>query len=427
MDHLVFAIIPLAIFLFALISGRLQSSIITPPMAFVAVGLLIGPIGLGMFHIEIEGELVKILAEITLVLILFTDASRIHLRTLREGYQIPLRMLGIGLPLTIASGAFVAHLLIPEFSFWEVALLAALLAPTDAALGQAVVSNPRVPVRMRQALNVESGLNDGLALPIILFLISMASIEQDMSSTGFWVGFVLQQILLGAGIGIAIGYVGGKLIAYTSKIGWMNYVFQEISSIALAIGCFAVAELFGGNGFIAAFVGGLTLGNTSREICTCLYEFIEAEGQLLALLTFLVFGTGMVVFALNHPEIHWFIIILFSLLSLTLIRMIPVAISLIGLKLRFDSQLYLGWFGPRGIATILFGLIVVEETGIVHGDAIFAIAMITVLTSVFAHGLTASPLAKVYADRLAPMEGEDDMPEQMPVVEIQPKFPFTGK
>jgi len=426
MNPLGLGLIALAIILYGLVSGRLQKSIITPPMAFALFGLFLGPLVLNIFHFEIESEFIKILAEVTLVLILFSDASRIHLRTLRSNFQIPTRMLLIGLPLTLVIGSGVAWMLFGEFMFWEAALLAALLAPTDAALGQAVVSNPKVPVRMRQALNVESGLNDGLALPFVLFLLEMANIEPAMHTLSHWLGFIFQQVLLGIGMGVLLGFAGGKLIEKASRSGAMNHVFMEISSIALAVSCFAFAELVGGNGFIAAFIGGLTLGNVSKVACECLYEFAEAEGQLLTLITFLVYGSGMVIFAVHQPDMNWPIVILFSLLSLTLIRMIPISLSLVGMKLKVQSHLYLGWFGPRGIASILFGLIVLEETGIVHREEIFAIVMTTVFFSIFAHGLTAWPFANAYADNLASAGETEIMPEHEDVPDIQLRYPFIG-
>jgi NhaP-type Na+/H+ or K+/H+ antiporter len=425
MEHLTFVLVALFILIFGLFSGRFQRSIITAPIAFVGFGLIAGPLGFNLIHVDAEGELVKLLAELTLVLILFSDASRIHFKTLRSEYSIPLRLLGIGLPLTFIFGALIAAVFFEALAIWEAALIAAILSPTDAALGQAVVSNKRVPIRIRQALNVESGLNDGLALPLVLLLISLASVESGSESLSFWLGFTAQQVFLGLAAGVGIGFLGAKLIVKATETKSMNMVFQELSAVAMALLCFAFAELVGGNGFIAAFVGGLTLGNISKHACESLHEFAEAEGQLLTLITFLIFGAGMVALAVGVENWSWMYVV-YGLLSLTVIRIIPVVLSTIGLKLRWDSILYLGWFGPRGIASILFGLLVLEESGIPYHEEIFAIVVTTVLISVFAHGITAWPLAQKYADRLDKSKHEVDMPEHMDVPELPPRIPFVN-
>ena len=286
-------VVALSILAFGLISGRIEKSVITAPMVFCSFGLLVGRWGLGVVPDDIETPLIDVLATVTLVLVLFTDASRIDLQLLRRKHDLPVRLLGIGLPLTVALGAIVAILLLPGITGWEVALLAAILAPTDAALGQAVVNSPRLPVRIRQALNVESGLNDGLVLPIVLVFLSLAAGQYE-KETAEWLRFAFLQVSLGPLAGIVVGLVGGKLVMWGQRTEWMNHSFQDLSSLGLSLLAYASAELIGGNGFIAAFCAGLTLGNTARSICSCLYEFAEAEGQLLTLLVFMVFGAIMV-------------------------------------------------------------------------------------------------------------------------------------
>ena len=384
----IFVILATFILGFGLLSGRLQSTIITPPMVFVGFGILLYTTNI--IHLDLENEVVRLLAELTLIMILFEDASRINLSLLRKHYQIPARLLAIGMPLTIGLGAIIAVILFPNFSIWEACILAVILAPTDAALGQAVVSNPRVPSRIRQALNVESGLNDGIAVPVILIFISLASSVEGGQSVNYWIGFVGGQLILGPIVGIALGYIGGQLIQWGTRNGWMDSNFQRLSGVALALLCFSVAELVGGNGFISAFVAGLVFGNTARSICHCVHEFMEAEGQLLGLFTFLLFGLVMVPAATNMitPTI-----ILYALLSLTLIRILPTFISMIQMKLQVDTLAFLGWFGPRGIASVIFGLQVLEHDQLAHAEEIFAIAVITILISVYAHGLTAVPFA----------------------------------
>ncbi|MEE9595579.1 MAG: cation:proton antiporter, partial [Acidiferrobacterales bacterium] len=339
MESLAFIVVAVCILGFGLVSGRLQNSVITPPIVFVLFGLLVSPRALGWVEFELDSRFIHTLAELTLVLVLFTDAARIDLRLLRREHDLPVRLLVIGLPLTIVAGTLVAAVMLDTLTFWEAAVLAAILAPTDAALGQAVVSSERVPVRIRQALNVESGLNDGIALPVILILLSIAGAAEHSQSATYWVQFAALQVILGPLVGIGVGYFGGKLIERAAHIGWINHAFQDLSALGLSLLAFAGAELIGGNGFIAAFCAGLTLGNCSRAICTCLYEFAEAEGQLLTLLIFMVFGALMLPMTLDH--FSW-MVLAYGVLSLTLIRIVPVVISLVGAGLRWQTVSFLG-------------------------------------------------------------------------------------
>ncbi len=387
-------------------------------MAFVAFGFCLGPHGLGILDLGVGHGGIHFLAELTLVVVLFTDASRIDLKLLRRDHDIPVRLLTLGLPLTVVLGAGLATLLLPQFNFWECALLAAVLAPTDAALGQAVVSSPKLPVRIRQSLNVESGLNDGIALPGVLILLSVACALGNPGDVGYWVQFTAKQVILGPLVGIAVGYLGGKLLESGNRRGWINVSFLNLSALALALIAFAGAELVHGNGFIAAFTAGLAFGNFSRAVCE-VHTFAEAEGQLLSLLIFLIFGAVMVPEAL---ELATFPILLYSLLSLTVIRMLPVTLSLLGSRLRPGTVLFLGWFGPRGIASILFGLLIVQNSSLPNHEGLVPIVTLTVLLSIFGHGITANPLADLYARQTETMDPEAS-PEHLPVSEMPLRLP----
>lgn len=414
MNLLIVSVVALAVLLFGLVSNRLEKTVITPPMAFTVFGFLLAMLGFGQF--ELDESLIELLAEITLILVLFTDATRIDLKVFRREYGLSLRLLGLGLPLTIILGTFFAALLFDFLTIWEAALLAAILAPTDAALGQAVVSSERIPVRIRQTLNVESGLNDGLVLPVILLFISIIALE--MQSVNMWLSFVGLQLLLAPIVGVIVGLVGGWLVNKASESKWMNQTFTQISALALAFLAFGLAELVGGNGFIAAFVAGLSLGNSHKDASHQLYEFAEAEGQLLTLFVFLIFGALMVSPAL--AVISWQIG-LYAILSLTIIRMLPVAISLIGTRLQFDTVLFLGWFGPRGIASLIYGLLLFEHE-LSNREPIFHIIVLTVLASTFLHGLTAVPFANAYGNKAEAMKDEPDMPELEPISEMPLRY-----
>ncbi len=395
------AVVALAICFFAAISRKAERSPLSPPMFFLAVGFFLGGEGLGWMNLDVGEEGIHVLAELTLVLVLFTDAARIDLKCLRRERNLPARLLGIGMPLTIAAGAAVALAVLPGLGWTEALLLAAILAPTDAALGQAVVSNPSVPVRIRQSLNVESGLNDGIALPVVLVFAALAGALEEAGDAGSWLRFAALAVTLGPLVGWAVGFVGGRVVGWGTRSGWINDAFQRISGLGLALLAFGAAELVGGNGFIAAFAAGLTLGNTARGVCTCLYEFGEAEGQLLTLLVFLAFGAVMLPEALPYATGAT---LLYALLSLTVVRMVPVALSLLGTGLRPASVAFLGWFGPRGLASILFALLVVEQDSLESGSFLLAVVVLTVLGSTFLHGLTAYPLARRYGEYSAAME-----------------------
>jgi NhaP-type Na+/H+ or K+/H+ antiporter len=285
---------------------------------------------------------------------------------------------------------------------WEAALLAALLAPTDAALGQSVISEKVVPVRIRQAINIESGLNDGIALPVVLLFAALAAMSHDATPAGEWVRFGLFQIIFGPLAGIVIGYAGARSLDLAIERDWAGTAFQGIGILSLAVFTYVAAELIGGNGFIAAFVGGMVFGNSIRHKCTFLFEFMESEGQLLMLITFMVFGAALLPEGLAHLNA---MTVLYAALSLTLIRMIPIAISLLGSGVRLPTQLFLGWFGPRGLASILFVLLILEGSEIAHKEQLLSITVITVALSALLHGISAAPIAKRFG-RLAGQMGE---------------------
>ncbi len=412
MDPTVLVAIGAIILAFGAISRRAEHSILTPPIAFVLVGFALSDRAAGWLDLAPDDDVIHGLAELTLVLVLFTDAARIDLACLRRERSLPVRLLAIGLPLTIGLGALAAAAMFPGLGVAGAVLLAAMLAPTDAALGQAVISNPLVPVRIRQTLNVESGLNDGIVLPAVLILAALAGMHPASGDVSHWLGFLALQLLLGPIVGAAVGYLGGQLVQRAAQGGWSNAPFQRLSGLGLALLAFAGAEWVGGNGFISAFVSGLVLGNTARAACTGLYEFGEAEGQLLTLLVFLVFGAAMVPDALSHLDAR---IVAYALLSLTLFRMLPVALSLLGSGLRPASFAFVGWFGPRGLASILFVLVVVEQ-GRVEGGVLLETAVVfTVLLSTLLHGITAYPLARRYG---AHVQAQRTAAEHEPVDEL---------
>ncbi len=409
------ALVAAFVLAYGLVSRRLQSTPVTGPMVFVAIGMLIGPAGIDVVDIGLDEGAVRVLAEATLVLVLFTDAIRIDLGTLRRQIELPARLLGIGLPLTFFAGLVIGLTLLSGFGVWEAALAAAILSPTDAALGQAVVTNPRVPVRIRQALNVESGLNDGVMLPVITIVLALAAADVDLETPGFWVGFTARQIGFGVLIGAGAGLVGGWLVNQFASRGWMEGAYRQLATLAVGVGAYALAEVVKGNGFVAAFVAGLAFGAAAREQCAGAYDFAEDEGHLLALLTFLFFGAALAGPALD--ELTWRIA-LYAAASLTVVRMVPVALGVARKGLRPPTVAFLGWFGPRGLASILFGLFILEEAELPLADDIFLVVTWTVLASIFLHGITSVWLSERYGawfqQGVAPAMAEAVEVEAMP-------------
>lgn len=408
MEHIELALIALFFLLFANFSGRIEKSIFSGPMIFVLVGLIFSPYVFESINLQLESTAIKFVAEFTLMILLFTDASRINLKSLKKEHTLPLQLLGISLPLTILLGALLALFLFDFLSLPAALILAVILAPTDAALGQAVVSYEKIPVRIRQTINVESGLNDGIALPFLLLFVAIASGADTASGTddiSHWLLFAGKQIGFGTLIGVAVGLLGGKFVSFCQEKGIASKTFTDLSAVVLAILAFAVAESIHGNGYISAFVAGLTIGNTAKHICEGVYDFAETEGQLLTLLTFLFFGSLIVIPTLQSVT---FEMLVYAMLSLTIIRIIPVFIGLFKDKLNFETILFIGWFGPRGVASILYAILILSTTDIPHKEFIFNTAMLTVALSVVLHGITAVPWSVGYSNRINKLKISDE-------------------
>jgi sodium/hydrogen antiporter len=394
------------VFMFGLVSRRLEGTVLTAPLVFVAAGVILGPAGLGLVEFGLDEHAVLLFGEIALAIVLFTDAAGLNLSALRQNEGVPLRLLGIGMPLTIALGTIIAAFVLTDLTFWEAAIVGTVLAPTDAALGQAVVNNPRVPLHVRQALNVEAGLNDGLSVPFLALFLTLAAAKEELQPASYWIRFALEQIGFGILVGVGLSLAGGWLVGWASRRGWMTGWSQRLALLSLAIIAWALADTVGGNGFIAAFVGGLVIGPTVKRVGERLINFTEAEGQLLNLSVFFIFG-ALAVAVIQPLSLR---VVLYALLSLTLIRMLPTAVSLIGTRLSVLSMLFMGWFGPRGLASLVLGLIVVAEAPLLAGRGLIEqVVALTVLLSVLLHGLSAAPLSAAYADRVEKMA--PDAPE----------------
>jgi NhaP-type Na+/H+ or K+/H+ antiporter len=388
------------VYLFSLISKRAQKTILTAPIVFTLAGMFAYLVLPDTSQATINNKAVLVIGEITLALVLFSDALRINLRRVMREYQLPSRLLGIGMPLTIILGGLVALALFSDFSIWEAAILATILAPTDASLGAAIMHSKRVPAIIRRALNLESGLNDGLSIPLLMLFIGLASVTspgQDRS----WIVFTAQQIGFGLLVGLVIGWLGGWLAANAEKKGWMTKSAQQLALVAIAILSWWLAEkVIGGNGFIAAFIAGALVREGYQEAHERMQEFSEAWGDLLIYLIFFFFGLMAMPQLENLIGSYW----IYALLSVTLVRMLPVGLAMLGTRLHISSILFLGWFGPRGLASIILGLIFLEQKTNLSVEPVIILAVIsTVLLSIFAHGISAAPAINLYARRTAAM------------------------
>lgn len=382
---------------FSMIAKRIASTILTAPMIFIGFGYLMARTDM-MPQADAEAIL-HLVAEVALILLLFLDAAQIELRVLRVRHTWPLRMLVIGLPLCIILGTLAAWPFLPGWPLFALALVASILAPTDAALGQAVVSNTAVPERPRRALTVESGLNDGMALPAVLLFASLTA--EVMEADGVdWLLFGAKQLLLGPLVGIVAGLLGGTILLWAKKHHTTSDTYEGAGAIGLAVAAYLGAGEIGGNGFISAFVAGLCFGSIVKGSCKFVYEFTESEGQILAWAAFFLLGLALLPEALAHLTWPVFALILTSLI---VVRPLAIWISLAGTDASTTTKLFFGWFGPRGLATALFALLVTKEVGHELAEDVLYLAINTVWISALLHGLTAAPGARWYAARVSKM------------------------
>ncbi len=380
-------VLVISIFAVALVSRRLEGSIITPPMILVTIGLLVGPLALDLVDFESNIEVISIFAEVALAITLLGDAAGVDIGILKSN-KMPTRLLVIGLPLTIALGALAAALIFKNIVLAEAGLIGAVLAPTDASLGQAIVQNIRIPVKIRQALDVESGLNDGGAVPFFALFLIIARAEAENLPLSSWLVFAVEQIGLGIVVGVIAGLLGSWMFNKAIKKGWMDRRFQSIALIALALAAYFISSEVGGSGFITAYIAGLMIAINKRNVPEESIKYVGTEGEVLGLGVFFILGLTM---ASIFPEID-LMVVFYAILSLTAIRMIPVAASLLGTHQSKRTVLFMGWFGPRGLASIVLMLIALESAPDIPNIKIIAGAVfLTVLISIFAHGLTAVP------------------------------------
>ena len=394
------AVLALFIMVYSSVAGAVERRWVSGPIVFTCFGLLIGPAGFALLDWETDRELIRNLAEVTLTMVLFTDAAGADVRVLKNTSGVPARLLLVGLPLTIALGFAVGAVLIDSPSLFAIAVLATILAPTDAALGKAVITNEAVPDEVRQSLNVESGLNDGICVPVLLLFLALAlDTTGDMGPLPLAAKLVFEQIGIGLAVGLVLTFNAVRLLKYARYRQWLTKTWTQIPIFALALSCFSVAQYLGGSGFIAAFSGGLLMAFMEKDLSKKVKEEYlltsEGAGDTLALITWVTFGAAVVGQAIGY--FSW-TILLYSFLSLTVIRMLPVFLCLTGSGIDTEGKLFIGWFGPRGLASIVFAVMVVNS-GLPDSGPLAMTVVCTIVLSIVAHGVTANPWAEAYGKR----------------------------
>jgi len=384
------------VFIYSLISKKLEKTVITAPILFCVVGMLIYFYTPVREEFNIEKPTLLMLAEIGLVMTLFTDATHVNRTILKQNKYMPVRLLTTGLLLTILLGTLAAMVIFKELTIWEAGILAAILAPTDAGLGQVIVNSPKVPERIRQSLNVEAGLNDGISVPFLMFFIAL-SLSGTHGAGSVLTRFVLEQLGLGVLLGLIIGYFGGMFLELARKNKWMTGSMQQLGLITLPFFCVLLSEPIGASMFIVAFVAGLAVQRKFKDAAAHSAEFTEGWGQLLNYLVFFLFG----MFVVKEWGEFNYKMVLYAVISLTFVRMIPVAIALMGMKLSNYTVIFMGWFGPRGLASIVLGLVYLEQETNTAGQSLVRLAvLVAVAFSIFAHGFSTLPGINLYAGKL---------------------------
>ena len=398
--YLELAIVAIIVMGWSGIAGAVERTAISGPMVFTVVGLVIGPLGLGWLVIDLDDNGMRVLADLTLALVLFVDAAHADLVVVNRNIRIPRRMLVLGLPLTILSGFGLGLLIFDELSIFELAILATMLAATDAALGKAVITNKDVPSRIREGLNIESGLNDGICVPILFLFIALAlGVDTEDSNFLFAAKLIAQEVGIGLIVGLGLVAIAQRVLQACYDRGWITEVWIQLPVITLALACFAIAQTLHGSGYVAAFVGGLLFGHYATKDNSKQQLLLAAEGTMetMALVTWVMFGAVVVGQLMGY--FSWKVM-MYAVLSLTVVRMVPMFLSLTGTGESTTSKLFLGWFGPRGLASVVFAIIVISQ-GVENSNLLAIVVGCTVTISIFAHGFTANLLARRFGPSMA--------------------------
>lgn len=374
----------------AALSGLMRGTVLSASVLSVALGVALA--AFGVVDVDPTDESIVELVELALILTLFSDGMFVERELLRRHWSPVARSLIVAMPITLALIALAAKALFPELSWAEAFLLGAVLSPTDPVVTSAVVTSRLVPASVRHTLNLESGLNDGLALPFVLFFLVLATPGGD---AGTEAAKLAGEAVVGGLIGAGLGALGGRLHHHLPG-GGITARYEGIYAIGFALFAFGLAEVTIGNGLIAAFVCGIAMAASERDVPDGFVEFAENASAILQVITFFVFGALIVATGFDHDVPP---LVLFVLFALTIARPLAVLISFVRTGIPPAQKRFMAWFGPKGVASMLFALFVLKSQ-VGEGELIFDVAAITIIASIVAHGLTDTVGAKWMARRV---------------------------
>jgi NhaP-type Na+/H+ or K+/H+ antiporter len=379
----------------ALVAGRLARWSITAPLAMVVAGVALTAGSDPVFTIDLETSSFEHTVEVVLAILLFVDATETPGGIFGREPKLTARLLGVALPLTLLAALGVGFLLLPGTGFWMLAVLATVVVPTDFAPAAALIRDRRVPARLRDLLNVESGLNDGLIAPIFLFCLAAAKAQDSSHIAVTALADAVPAVLVAIAVGTVVGFVGGKLLSRSWRRHWTQPTALRLGVAALPLLTYGLAIVLHGNGFVAAFVAGAFFALATRELPEDALNLTEDVGMLLSLVVWFIFGR-----AINQVAggITWRVA-WYAVLVVTVMRIVPVMLSLLGTSISRRDALFLGWLGPRGLATIVFGLLAFVELTGADADLVADVMVATVVLSIVLHGLSYGPLAALYGRR----------------------------
>ncbi len=379
----------------ALVAGRLARWSITAPLAMVVAGVALTAGSDPVFTIDLETSSFEHTVEVVLAILLFVDATETPGGIFGREPKLTARLLGVALPLTLLAALGVGFLLLPGTGFWMLAVLATVVVPTDFAPAAALIRDRRVPARLRDLLNVESGLNDGLIAPIFLFCLAAAKAQDSSHIAVTALADAVPAVLVAIAVGTVVGFVGAKLLSRSWRRHWTQPTALRLGVAALPLLTYGLAIVLHGNGFVAAFVAGAFFALATRELPEDALNLTEDVGMLLSLVVWFIFGR-----AINQVAggITWRVA-WYAVLVVTVMRIVPVMLSLLGTSISRRDALFLGWLGPRGLATIVFGLLAFVELTGADADLVADVMVATVVLSIVLHGLSYGPLAALYGRR----------------------------
>lgn len=382
---------------YAVVSGLVKRWYVAPALIFTLLGVLLGSFGLGLVDAAESAHTFTVLAQLALTVILFNQASAFDVRKLFRRGEHMLRLLGVGIPVSFALGTATALALLPTLPMWEAVCLAVIVAPTEVALIEALLEDSRIPERVRHIMSHESGFYDGFALAALFAAIAAASQQADPAPAR-WVWFAIRTELVSMVVGIVVGLAGALIVSRSRRSRWMSDTWAQLATLALAVVCFSAGELLHASGFVTAFAGGLSyaLVSTRRGEPAPPTQVTDATAQLLEMLVFALLGATVVVPAWR--DTGWRVVV-FAVVALFAVRVVAVLIALLGTELQFADRVFVGWFGPRGIGTLVLGLLVIERGELTQQTVIGQAVVVTVTLSLVLHSFSTPPGIRLLARR----------------------------